>query len=98
MKEKFFSLTKDQQNKIEVLSWFISDEGKDRATGRTTLMAIAFIKKAYDNQCMPVRFFDHHQNNGNEESLAMMRMTIEQNIPNHLRKYFRVGHSTIIFK
>lgn len=50
------TLTKKQTAYFEAISWLVSDE---RASGRTTLLALAFIDKAIKNAGQYIDVFDH---------------------------------------
>ena len=49
-------LTKLQEHHLESIQWLISDQ---RATGKTFLLAWAFIQEALHNQRRRIRVFDH---------------------------------------
>ena len=49
-------LTKLQEHHLESIQWLISDQ---RATGKTFLLAWAFIQKALHNRDKGIRIFDH---------------------------------------
>lgn len=52
-------LTQKQAERYDTVRWLVN-EGP-RASGRTTLLALAFLEKAYHNQDSWVRVFDHTQ-------------------------------------
>jgi len=95
MPKKLFKLTQDQQQKLDTLKWLISDHHNDRETGRTTLLAMAFIEKAITNPGLWVRLFDHHI--GGATNTILMSMRIESLIPEELKPAFKISNNSIMF-
>jgi len=58
-KEFVIELSKLQKKNLPAIEWLISDDRKDRCSGRSFLLAVAFIKKAMQNPGRRVRVFDH---------------------------------------
>jgi len=54
-----FQLTEQQKQYLPVVEWLL-DFHTNRATGRSYLMAVAFIRMALRHLGTPVRVFDHH--------------------------------------
>ena len=55
---KFLKLTYEQKKHLETLKWLV-DVDKNAATGRTTLLAIAFLETAFENPNKKIYIFDH---------------------------------------
>lgn len=55
-------LRPEQVEKLRTIEW-LTDESA-AGEGRTTLLAIAFIKHAISNPGNPILFFDHHHATG----------------------------------
>lgn len=55
-KEIKIELNKDQKKYLPAIQWLISDR---RATGKTYLLAVAFIMKAIENPGRQIQIFDH---------------------------------------
>jgi hypothetical protein len=52
-------LSTDELNKLEVIKWLISNSNSVRGTGRTKLMAIAFVRLSLEGE--RIELFDHSQ-------------------------------------
>lgn len=94
-KKKLFKLTDNQAEQFKVLQWLISDDEKDRITGRTTLLAMAFMQKALDNRGTWVTVFDHYPDRYSEDRMIH---TITQLVPVELRDSLTINDTKIIFK
>lgn len=58
-------LTINELNKLEVIKWLISDYQSVRHTGRTRLMAIAFVRLALEGR--RTKIFDHFQGTNSKQ-------------------------------
>lgn len=58
--EKMFRLTKIQEDFLPAIEWLIDDSINSRASGRTTLMAYAFLNKAIREKGRWIKVFDHY--------------------------------------
>jgi len=55
--------TEQQAKYLEAIEWLLDNDNKDyRQSGRSYLMACAFISIAIKNPNKWIRFFDHHRN------------------------------------
>lgn len=93
-KKPIFNLTKDQQNKVDVLTWLLSQHPDDLATGRTTLLAMAFLQTALDNPGQWIEVFDH---TGTEHDRTLMMMQIEYLCPPQYKEFLKTAHGAIQF-
>jgi len=62
-------LTEKQEKYADAIYWLISDQ--NIAEGRTTLLALALIKKAIDNPGETIRVFDHANNTYHSENIMI---------------------------
>ena len=58
--EIIFKPTKTQKKYFKAIEWLLSNDLKDRRSGRTTLMAYIFIKMAINNPRTKIYLFDHY--------------------------------------
>jgi archaellum biogenesis ATPase FlaH len=58
-------LTASELNKLEVIKWLVSDDQSVRRTGRTRLMAIAFVRLALEGKRSKI--FDHFQGKNSKQ-------------------------------
>jgi archaellum biogenesis ATPase FlaH len=61
-------LTTNELNKLEVIKWLVSDDQSVRRTGRTKLMAIAFVRLALEGKRSKI--FDHFQGNDSKRFIV----------------------------
>ena len=73
-------LTEQQMTALGALDWLLSRDDTDRRTGRTTVLAIAFIRQALRNSGFPVRIWDP---TAPEEAQVFLRRVIEGFMQNH---------------
>lgn len=78
--EELISLTIEQQKHLNSVEWLINFD-ENIATGRTTVLAVAFIKRALKHSGEWVKVFDHYPQNKNAERhlLATIRFIIAKN-------------------
>ena len=85
-------LNKKEKDRLEAIEWLLDDSILARQTGRTKLMAIAFINKASRNEGKPIKVFDH---TGTKAGIVFLFTSIEQIIEddNVLKDYyFQIDH------
>ncbi|MFA5202975.1 MAG: hypothetical protein WC708_00980 [Lentisphaeria bacterium] len=61
-------LTASELNKLEVIKWLVSDDQSVRRTGRTRLMAVAFIRLALEGK--RTKIFDHFQGTNSKQVIV----------------------------
>lgn len=83
-------LTELQAAYLPAIEWLISDAGGDRATGRSTLLCHALIRRAIKTG-RPVRIFDHVA--GQPHNIRYCARLIAQIVKEHYSDY----HYTITF-
>ena len=70
-------LTEYQKKHLSSIEWLISDSRKDRASGRSYVLAFAFIKKALRQKGSYVKVFDHHPYiQSNKDMVGLIRIIL----------------------
>lgn len=81
-------LTQNHKAKLEVLKWLISDNKEDMSSGRTTLLAIAFINKAMEHEFQFISVFDHYPSRQSHHLVLMAIENILNNQPPTIKNKF----------
>ncbi len=73
-------------SRLPVLEWLVSVQDKDRGTGRTSLLALAFIGAAMRRPEVGVKVFDHHDPSASRSSGQFIREAIRLASPTSFLK------------
>lgn len=90
-------LTPLQKTRLSVLEWLIDEPGS-KGTGRTHLLALAFIKIALIYPNNKIYVWDHHNFNADKKRVVRLIHHILEKDYNRLIKKFNFGSDFIIFK
>ena len=83
-------LTYQQQRAVEVLDWLLDPGDDSRRSGRTFVMAVAFIRVALQNPGTPVAVRDHHPTRDADRFLIHAIETLIHNDP--------LAHEFVVFR
>jgi hypothetical protein len=73
-------------SRLPALEWLVSVQEKDRGTGRTRLLALAFIGAAMRRPEVGVKVFDHHDPSASRSSGQFIREAIRLASPTSVLK------------
>lgn len=77
---KVASLDRTSKSRLPVLEWLVSMDPDDRRTGRTTLLALAFIGASIRNRVVWLKVFDHHGST-DERDTQIIRKAVSEIAP-----------------
>lgn len=96
--EALKGLRTDQQMRLPAIEWMVdeTDDPRIRRSGRTSVLAAAFIRAACSAPGRKIRVFDHVP--GNENARLILEMIDGIIDKSQTRRWFRLGRSSMSFE